>query len=218
MSADRLHGRRAGLPPQTGFSLIELVVVVSILAVLLALALPSFSEWIRNNQVRSAAESLRDGLQLARSEAVKRNARMRFQLVSTLDAGCAISATGPYWIVNAGAAVSPAGACNAAPSPTTAPAVVQASPATAAAARVTFAVNAAGSANAVTAFDASGRQVGTSNPTTTPGSPAFYVDVSSTGALCLPAGKVRCLRVAVSTAGQVRMCDPTAVGTDPARC
>jgi type IV fimbrial biogenesis protein FimT len=218
MTADRLHGRPAGVLPQTGFSLIELMVVVSVLAVLLGLALPSFSEWIRNNQVRSAAESLRDGLQLARSEAVKRNARVRFQLVSTLDAGCAINATGPYWIVNAGASVSPAGACNAAPGTTTAPAVVQASPATASSARVTLAVRGASAVNAVTAFDAAGRQVGTSNPITTAGSPAFFVDVSSAAGACLPTGKVRCLRVTVSTAGQVRMCDPTVTGTDPARC
>lgn len=51
-----------------------------ILAMLLAAGLPSFSEWIQNTQVRTAAEVIQSGLQKARSEAVKRNANVSFRL------------------------------------------------------------------------------------------------------------------------------------------
>lgn len=68
--------RRA--PPRTeagaaGFTLIELVVTISLVGVLVALGLPSFSAWIKNSQVRSVAESLQNGLRLAQSEALRRN-------------------------------------------------------------------------------------------------------------------------------------------------
>ena len=199
--------RRGGI--HDGFSLIELMVGVAVMAVLVALALPSFTDWIRNNQVRVAAETLREGLQLARSEAVKRNTRTRLQWVSSLDGSCSLNTVGPYWVVNAGAAVTPAGNCGAAPSLSVSPFIVQASPATASATRVTVVSSAP-----VVAFDASGRMAGTLNPTTS--TAAFRVDLGSS---CLPTGNVRCLRVVVTLAGEVRMCDPvqTAV-TDPTRC
>lgn len=218
---DRMPGRKRHRVTGAGFSLIELMVGVSILAVLLALALPSFSEWIRNNQVRMMAESLREGLQLARSEAIKRNTRVRVQLVTTLDATCALSTTGPYWVANGDASVTPAGNCGAAPSLTTAPKIVQASPVTSAASKVTVAASkpsATSTGVAVVVFDAAGRQAAATNPTSAPG--LFSVDVkSATGTCLVNGGDVRCLRVVVTTSGEVRMCDPkpTAI-TDPTRC
>ena len=221
MPADRRPGRKQRRPAGAGFSLVELMVGVSILAVLLALALPSFSEWIRNNQVRMMAESLREGLQLARSEAIKRNTRVRVQLVTTLDASCALSTAGPYWIANAEASVTPAGNCGAAPSLTAAPKIVQASPVTSAISKVTVAASkqsATSTGAAVVVFDAAGRQAAATNPTSAAG--LFSVDVKSPAGSCLKdGGNVRCLRVVVTTGGEVRMCDPkqTAI-TDPTRC
>ena len=58
----------------TGFSLIELIVVVAIAAILAGIAAPSFSELIRNNRLASASSALQVSLSLARSEAVKRGA------------------------------------------------------------------------------------------------------------------------------------------------
>lgn len=63
-----------------GFTLIELMVTITVLGVLLALGLPSFVEMIQNMQVRTAAESILDGMQVARSEAVRRNAYTQFVL------------------------------------------------------------------------------------------------------------------------------------------
>lgn len=67
-------------PKQEGVSLIELMIGLVILAILLSAGLPAFSLWIQNTQNRTAAESIQDGLQLARTEAVRRNANVRFAL------------------------------------------------------------------------------------------------------------------------------------------
>lgn len=63
-----------------GFSLIELMIAVSILAILLAIAAPSYRAWIQNGRIRNVAESIQNGLQLAKAEAVKRNTNIIFQL------------------------------------------------------------------------------------------------------------------------------------------
>jgi type IV fimbrial biogenesis protein FimT len=68
---------------QRGVTLIELMIGITILAILLMAGLPSFGQWIQNAQVRSAAESIQSGLQLARTEAVRRNASVRFSLTDT---------------------------------------------------------------------------------------------------------------------------------------
>lgn len=60
-----------------GFSLIELMVAITILAILLALAVPSFQDMIQRNRVRTAAADLSDSLNLARSEAIKRGSSTR---------------------------------------------------------------------------------------------------------------------------------------------
>lgn len=60
-----------------GFSLIELMVAITILAILLAVAVPSFQDMIQKNRVRTAAADLSDSLNLARSEAIKRGSSTR---------------------------------------------------------------------------------------------------------------------------------------------
>lgn len=66
-----------------GFSLVELMVTVAVLSLLMVLAVPSFTEWIQNSRIRTAAESVQNGVQFARAEAVRRNARVEFALVGT---------------------------------------------------------------------------------------------------------------------------------------
>ena len=49
-------------------TLIEMLIGLVILGVLMALGVPSFFAWLQSTQVRNAAESIQNGLQLARAE------------------------------------------------------------------------------------------------------------------------------------------------------
>lgn len=63
-----------------GFTMTELLIVLAIVAILSAVAAPSFRNMIRDMSVRSAADELVAGLQFARSEAVRINQTTRFSL------------------------------------------------------------------------------------------------------------------------------------------
>lgn len=78
-----------------GLTLIELMVTVAVLAVGLSLAAPSFTQQIGNYRLRAASESIINGLNYARAEAVRRNSPVSF----------ALNASGSGWAV---AQVSPA--------------------------------------------------------------------------------------------------------------
>jgi type IV fimbrial biogenesis protein FimT len=80
-----------------GFSLIELMTVVAIVAVSAVLAAPTFAQQLANFRVRGAAEGIVNGLNLARAEAARRNSSVSLTL----------SASGGGWSV---AQVSPAAA------------------------------------------------------------------------------------------------------------
>jgi type IV fimbrial biogenesis protein FimT len=60
----------------SGFTIIELMITVAALAVLAAVAIPSFEGQIRNNRSVAQAENLITALNFARSEAVKRARRV----------------------------------------------------------------------------------------------------------------------------------------------
>jgi type IV fimbrial biogenesis protein FimT len=81
---DHQAGGRVLINPhnQRGFSLIELIVGMVIVGILTMLGVPAFSAWIQNTQIRTAAESVLNGMQIARSEAVSRNAYVRFSLTN----------------------------------------------------------------------------------------------------------------------------------------
>ncbi|TCV88953.1 GspH/FimT family pseudopilin [Sulfurirhabdus autotrophica] len=65
---------------QKGMTLIELMIAIAVFALLIGIALPSYQSWIQNTKVRNVAESLQNGLQLSRAEAVRRNASVTFTL------------------------------------------------------------------------------------------------------------------------------------------
>lgn len=56
-----------------GFTLIELMVVLTVLAVFAAIGLPSFRDLVASQKVKDAASTLQTALLLTRSEALKRN-------------------------------------------------------------------------------------------------------------------------------------------------
>ena len=79
--------------------MIEILIVIAIAGVLLGLGVPAFRTVIDGTKTRAAAESVLSGLRMARSEAIKRNAPMRFQLVSTLTDTCNYSTSSALWVV-----------------------------------------------------------------------------------------------------------------------
>ena len=190
-----------------GFSLVELMIGIAILSMLLALGLPSFRSFLQNSQIRNAAETTMQGLNLARAEAVRRNTPVRFTLVTSLTATCAASTSSLNWVVSM---ADPAGACNATPSDTAAPQILQIK----SAAEGSPLVVAAATGGSSVIFNALGRPTGTpitqidfSNPS---GGSCEHVDAS---------GTMRCLRVLVSSGGQTKMCDPKVTDTtDPRHC
>jgi type IV fimbrial biogenesis protein FimT len=75
------------------FTLVEVMVSVAIVALVMALGMPEFKVWLQNTQVRTVAESIQNGLQLARNEAIRRNCNVEFA-VST-DTGWTVTAKPP---------------------------------------------------------------------------------------------------------------------------
>jgi len=201
---------------ERGMTLIELMVGIAVLAIALMLGIPSFGEWLRNTRIRSTADALQNGLQLARTEAVRRNAPVRFQLVDTLTSSCMLSATGSYWAVNLTTSTTPAGACANTMSDTTSPYLLGRSPVVSSAV-----VTSLTGSRAAIGFDGLGRLTTITNPDS--GVTTLTIKVTSSSATCVAAGgTARCLTVVVSPAGEIRMCDPshasTSDSTDPMSC
>src|SRR6266480_1248758 len=64
---------------QRGFTLIEIMISLTVLGILLMIALPSFGTWLQNQQLRAASEATLNGLQVARSAAIQRNVLVQFR-------------------------------------------------------------------------------------------------------------------------------------------
>ena len=68
------------LPKSAGFTLIEMMIVIAIFAITLTFGVSSYRTWVQNTEIRNAAESIQNGIQRARAEAVKCNANVAFTL------------------------------------------------------------------------------------------------------------------------------------------
>ncbi|MBI3901542.1 MAG: GspH/FimT family pseudopilin [Nitrosomonadales bacterium] len=174
---------------QQGFSAIELMVGIVIVSILLALAAPSFSSWVSNNRIRAAGESMLNGLQLARSEAVRRNTQIQFVLGTDTgwNVGCTtVTADCPATIQNRSSAEGSTASVIMASDQTTA------------------------------VFNGLGREVN-ANPLSSIclGSTAGL----TSACLAPTSTSERRLRVEVTPGGQIRMCNPSyAVAANPQGC
>jgi type IV fimbrial biogenesis protein FimT len=172
-----------------GFTLIEMLIGIGIVALLFKMAAPSYRTWLQNTQIRNAAHAIADGMNTARGEAIARNAQVQLQLTSQGNG------TGPGWQV---ALVS-------------APLVPIQSWSSAEGASSTQIVQAGGG---ILTFSALGRVVAP-NPIDS-SAPLLQVDVTSSNDASDLA--LRKLRVVVGSGGMARMCDPNLAQPDPRAC
>lgn len=187
---------------QGGFSIVELVTAITIVGILMALGMPSFSEYLQNARLGSTAQSLFSGLNLARSEAIRRNQQVDFVLTTTalgpgIESSFTADVTGTNWLVLARDSASapyqpPLDSKTALEGGGTNP---------------TITVN---SNAAIVSFNSLGATLG--------GGPTDIDIRNPAMGLCAPAGPVRCWQVHVSPAGQVHLCDPAAGMGDSRAC
>jgi len=194
--------------------LIELMIGVALAALLLTLALPSFQTGAQNRQIRNAADAIQNGLQIARTEALRRNRDVQFKLQTT---------TGSAWTVGC---VTPDDTVDSSTGEVKCPTTIQTRESQGSSSNASVATSqltSAGSAVSTTTFtDTVGfTPLGRTTDATLPAGTMALFDVSNpAGGTCAAAGgEMRCLRVVVTNFGQVRMCDPAVTAsTDPRKC
>lgn len=96
------HPVPARRPAQTarhalGFTAIELLIVITILAVLTALAGPSFGPLIERWRTNQAVNNMTSTLYAARSEAIKRGGKVSVRKIANGTEGCTFASTNQEW-------------------------------------------------------------------------------------------------------------------------
>lgn len=173
---------------QGGTTLIEIMVALVILGLLVALGGSAAGDWLKNGQIRTAAESLQDGLQQARNEAVRRNVAVEFRIL-----------TSNSWEVRL-ADTTIANRVLASRSSAEGSALVTLTPSPAGASIVTF--------------DGMGRRMSIN----VDGSNVLVGACADLPSSVLPSTRTRDLQVNVSLSGQIRMCDPKVAAADTRFC
>lgn len=168
---------------------------IAILAIVVTLGMPSYTAWIQNTRIRTAAESIQNGIQLARAEAVQRNARVQFVLDGvhsdwTLGCETVVGDNNGDGVDDCPAEIQSRAASEGSSSDV----VITTVPAD----------------SDVIVFTRLGVVDGTLSPFT-------QVDISSA---TLSAAESRPLRVTIGVGGNMRMCDPatTLSASDPRKC
>ena len=141
---------------------------------------------------------------------MRRNNLVRFQLTDTLDNSCNISTSGTNWVVSLG---DPTGACAT-------PLADPANPTPPAPAIIQLRSGKEGSKNAqVSTPQAAIVFNGLGRVTPVPAGDINFSVSNPVGGNCATlGGQLHCLRINVSPAGQVRMCDPMFPTADPKGC
>jgi type IV fimbrial biogenesis protein FimT len=179
---------------QSGFTLIELMITITIVSILTLFAMPSYKTWIANSRVRTTTEAIQNGLMLAKGQALAKNAKVQLVLTSSSPDVANVntvtaSTAGSGWMVRVyqttsftsadfiqGRSVAEGGVNT-----------------TVAAGQSTFVFTGVGGLSPIPAAD-------------------IAINVSGTGS-------DRPLRIEVSQGGAIRMCDPSAsLTTSAMRC
>jgi len=196
---------------QRGFTIVELLVGITILAMLLGLGAPALGTYLQNSKLGSATSSYFQGIQMARTEAIRRNVRAEFVLtdtpVSTANIANVVApaVNGANWIVRA----------------TVGPGLFTLLDVKAGAegegSALANALQITGTAAAPAVFD--GTIAFNGFGATTNGA-AYTIDVKNPAAgVCVAdGGTLRCRRITVSPGGQIQSCDPAAPAGDSRAC
>ncbi len=75
-----------------GFTLIELMIALSLFAILIVLAGPIYSDFMGNSQIRNAGENTLTGIRVAQSNAIKNNRATKFVIDPSAAGGWAVYA------------------------------------------------------------------------------------------------------------------------------
>ena len=179
----------------SGFTLIELIVALALFSILMLMAVPTFTQWIRNTQIRSVAESLQHDLRKAKDRAGLLNRHVVLSMTNANPApNITAAAGGINWTIQSIPLFA---------SDPNHPQYIQGSniassyPGITIAGPTTLCFN---SSSQVTANPLPG----TGTPCTVPITPIIYT-VTRSGAT---PGQDRPLAITVSLAGEIRMCDP----------
>ena len=76
---------------QSGFTLIELMIVVAIIAILAAIAIPAYNNYIREAKMAKVTDHYDEAVRLTKAELAKRAAQLArgdANLTTALDRGC----------------------------------------------------------------------------------------------------------------------------------
>jgi len=218
-----------------GMTLVEVLVAVAIVAILYAAVAPNFSIWIQNTRIRNAAESIQNGLNMAKTEAVHRNTMTQF-----------VSCGGSSWNILAVSSVAASAPVCATTANGWEPIQGNIQTDTGPSQALVDITEANGNAQTTIGFNGLGRQISTTdnvNGGTTPSPPlAVNINVSAlptaSAACSCPAvisaitancgypvavphtatGNLRCLRITVSNGGLLHMCDPALPANTPQGC
>jgi prepilin-type N-terminal cleavage/methylation domain-containing protein len=78
------HNSQTTILPQRGFTLVELLIVMGMMVVLMAIALPSFMQWRQGLNDRSTARHIASILRQARSTAITQNLEQQVRFDATI--------------------------------------------------------------------------------------------------------------------------------------
>lgn len=180
-----------------GFTLIEVMVTITIAALLLSIGLPAWQAYLNNTKLRATAQSFLTGIQAARTEAVRRNSNIDFVLTDSaaLNATSAATAGGRGWIIRTTDGVT----------------FIEGKSFEEGSANNGVTVN-SGAASTIT-FTGLG--------TTTLAADLTLSFSNPNGGNCagaVPAGPMRCLDIAITRGGQSKLCDPMVAADDTRSC
>lgn len=183
---------------QRGFTLVEVAVVLTIAAVLYTQAAPMFTAWLGNAHTRTAAESILNGLQLARAEAIRRNRMVQFVVTDGASSSWQVGCSNPIDVGTPD--VDDPGDCLG---------VIQARAAAESSGQPQLVLVPA-VATTIT-FDSLGRVTANVDGSPTP----TVIDIDNP---VVSLDHRRPLRLALGAAGGARMCDPALSHADPRGC